>query len=183
ELIRNLARKLDKPVIIDGDGITAISKDLDSIRGRRNPTVLTPHPGEMARMTGRKVDEVQNNIELLRKTCEDLNAYIVLKGAHSLIGYPDGRVYINMSGNSGMATAGSGDVLTGTIAALYCLGLNIGDAVRTGVFIHGLAGDIAAEKMGEDGMTSVDIMNCLPDAMRMLRTDLNIMRRYMPEVI
>ncbi|MGY0287296.1 MAG: NAD(P)H-hydrate dehydratase [Candidatus Methanodesulfokora washburnensis] len=184
ELMRNLARKLEKPVIIDGDGLTAISMDLSSIKGRKNPTVLTPHLGEMARLTGKRIEEVQNNIDLLRKACEDLNAYIVLKGAHSLIGYPDGRVYINMSGNPGMATAGSGDVLTGTIAALYCLGLEIGDAVRTGVFVHGLAGDIAAEKIGEDGMTSVDIMNYLPDAMRMLRSDLSkIMRRYMPEVI
>jgi NAD(P)H-hydrate epimerase len=131
----------------------------------------------MVRITGRdKSDIEKHRVEVLRDSVRRLNASIVLKGAHSLTGFPDGSVYINVSGatsgNSGMATAGSGDVLNGTIAAMYCLGLDFREAVRTGVFIHGLAGDFAAQKKGPDGMTAKDILDNLPNAVLHYRENL-----------
>ncbi|MDH4188477.1 MAG: NAD(P)H-hydrate dehydratase [Nitrospira sp.] len=170
ELVRKIAPKIDKPLIIDGDGITAIAEDPGRIRKRQAPTILTPHLGEMSRITKMEISEIsKNRIDVLQRTAKELNAIIILKGAHSLIGYPDGTVFINLSGNSGMATAGSGDILTGTIAAMYGLGLPLEDAVRMGVFIHGFSGDVAAVDKGEDGITAQDILDYLPETVKLFR--------------
>jgi NAD(P)H-hydrate epimerase len=169
-LVRELAREIKKPLLIDGDGITAISKDIEVIKERGVETILTPHSGEMARITKMDAKEVdRNKIDVLQKTVGELGSIIVLKGAHSLIGYPDGRVFINPSGNPGMATAGSGDTLTGTIAAMFGLGLNLEEAVRIGVFIHGLSGGLAAREKGEDGITAQDLLDFLPLAVKYYR--------------
>ena len=171
-LVRELSVEISKPLLIDGDGITAIASDPECIKNRKAPTILTPHLGEMARITGKKTEEISiDKINTLQNTARELNATIVLKGAHSLIGYPDQRVFINLSGNPGMATAGSGDVLTGTIAAMYGIGYPVNEAVRTGVFLHGFAGDLAAGIKGEDGLIAGDIMDRLPAAMKAFREE------------
>ena len=132
-------------------------------------------------MSVRKIDE--DKIHVLQQTAAALNAVVVLKGAHSLIGLPDERVLINLTGNSGMATAGSGDVLTGTIAAMHGLGLSIAEATAKGVFIHGLSGDLAAQKKGEDGITAQDILDGLPQAVKADREGLGqtFRERYFAE--
>jgi NAD(P)H-hydrate epimerase len=171
QLVRELTAAIERPLLLDGDGLTAVCDDLDLVRQRQAPTILTPHPGEMARLTGRGVADIEaDRIGALQQATADLNAIIVLKGAHTLIGTPDGRVFINLSGNSGMGSAGSGDVLTGTIAAMFCLGLPLVEAVCKGVFLHGAAGDLAALQRGEDGMTAQDLLEHLPLALKAERT-------------
>ena len=184
-LVRALVAQAETPLLLDGDGLTAAVQDLDCIRRRTAPTALTPHLGEMARLTGRPIAEIEADpIGTLRSLCTDLHAIVVMKGAHSLIGCPDGRVYLNLSGNSGMATAGSGDVLTGGIAAMAGLGLPFEDAVRMGVFVHGLAGDLAAAAIGADGMTASDVLACLPAAVKAARRPDSLPSRYFaPEVM
>jgi len=171
-MIRKLILRIEKPILIDGDGITALAKDLNILKKRTQTTILTPHPGEMSRICGGSLEQISNNrVDILQELCRELNAIIVLKGAHSLIGYPDSRIFINLSGNPGMATAGSGDVLTGTIAAMYGLGLKMEEAVRVAVFIHGFAGDLAVQDIGQDGVVAGDIMAYLPAALKAYRQD------------
>jgi len=173
KLVKELAGRINKPILLDGDGITAISADAGILKKRKNAVILTPHIGEMARLADKKVSDIEENrIEILREAAGNLNSMIALKGAHTLIGLKDGRVYFNLTGNPGMATAGSGDVLTGTVAALFGLGLGTEDALRMGVFVHGLAGDIAAQNIGQDGIIAGDIMDALPLAMRRFRDEL-----------
>jgi len=181
-LTRELTAELKTPLLIDGDGLTAVSSNTSCVINRNNATVLTPHPGEMAKLTGLPVSSVlENPISIVRDVSKKLRSTIVLKGARSIIGYPDGSVFMNLTGNSGMGTAGSGDVLTGTVAAMYCLGLPFKDAVRKAVFIHGVAGDIAAGLKGEDGITAGDILECLPAAVKLDRESKegDIERRYL----
>lgn len=167
QLVRELTTYINKPLLIDGDGISALTEDLDLIKQRKAPTILTPHLGEMARLTGKTMPYISSHkIKVLQEAAGELGAILAMKGAHSLIGTPDARVFINLSGNPGMATAGSGDVLTGAIAAMFGLGLPIEEAVRKGVFIHGLAGDLAADDKGEDGITASDILEYLPPALK-----------------
>jgi NAD(P)H-hydrate epimerase len=176
QLVRELAKEIDCPLLIDGDGITAIAKETETLTERKEPTILTPHIGEMARIVGIDRTAIEKDrVNILQETTKKLNTIIVLKGPHTLIGYPDGRVFINLSGDTdgkaGMAKAGSGDVLNGTIAAMYGLGLGLQDAVRTGVFIHSLAGDLAAKEKGSDGMTAQDILDYLPIAVKHYRNN------------
>ena len=173
-LVQNLVRKIQKPLLIDGDGLSAISETPGILAKRNQASILTPHLGEMSRLTGRSTAEIkEETFTILCQTAKILKAHIVLKGANTLIASPDGQIEINLSGNSGMGTAGSGDVLSGTIAAMFGLGLDIHEAVKKGVFLHGLAGDLAAEAIGEDGMTAQDILEYLPKAIKIDRNGLN----------
>jgi hydroxyethylthiazole kinase-like uncharacterized protein yjeF len=174
QLSRELAREIIKPLLLDGDGIRALSSDWQVIRERKAVTVLMADLGTLSRITNIGLREIEvNRIETLQRTARELNAIIVLKDIRSLIGYPDGRVFINLSGNHAMGTVGSGDALTGTVAAMFGLGLPAEDAVRKGVFIHGLSGDLAAEDKREDGLTAHDILDYLPLAVKMDREGLN----------
>jgi NAD(P)H-hydrate epimerase len=170
KLVRELTAEVEIPVLVDGDGLTAIAPDLDILKSRPAPTVLTPHPGEMARLCNTSISQIESErLDLIRSKSREWNSIVVLKGAHTQIALPDGRVYINLSGNAGMATAGSGDVLTGIIAAMFGTGDEFTEAVRLGVFIHGFAGDLSADRLGEDGIIAGDIMNHIPYALKELR--------------
>jgi len=176
ELVRSLITKIKKPLLLDGDGLTALKDNLDILKKRKNLTVLTPHPAEFTRLFGGKIKETKTNrVQITKEKAAEYGCFIVFKGANSLIGCPDGEVFINLTGNPGMATAGSGDVLTGIIAAMFKVvpgntEKNIfKNAVRTGVLIHGLAGDLAAAKKGEDGITATDILNSIPEAIKRYR--------------
>ncbi len=185
ELARELFKKVDIPVILDGDGLYILREEPEIVKNRGGETVLTPHRAEFSKIFRVSMEMLEGSaVEMVREIAQENRCYIVYKGAHTQIATPDGEVFINMSGNPGMATAGSGDVLNGVIAAMYGLGLRMRDAVKNGVFIHGLAGDLAAEELGMDGMTSWDILEKLPKAVKMLRESREeVVERYLPEVV
>ncbi len=133
----------------------------------RNTAVVTPHPGEMARLIGVSTEQVQKNrLSVARQFAVEWNVVTVLKGYRTVVACPDETVYINMTGNPGMATAGAGDVLTGIITGLSGQGMELSQAAVAGIYLHGLAGDKAAEELGEYGLTATDILNRIPWAIK-----------------
>jgi len=164
-LVRFLITGTSKPLIIDADGLNALAGQTDLLSGLNRPLVLTPHPGEFARLTGTSIADVQaGRVERAAALAAlSVPLVVVLKGAGTVVS--DGRrYYINTSGNPGMATAGAGDVLAGVIAALIGQKLPAFEAAQLGVFIHGLAGDVARDQNGEIGLIAGDIVDALPDA-------------------
>ena len=170
KLIRALVPRLEVPVVLDADGINAFAGEAGSLSGRRRPLVLTPHPGEMARLLGMTTAEVQSDrVGLARAFARRHACCLVLKGHRSLIATPGGRVLVNPTGNPGMATGGSGDVLAGLLAGLLAQGIEAENAVKIGVYLHGLAGDLAAAEVGEMPLIARDILARFPAALARLQ--------------
>ncbi|MBI2526176.1 MAG: NAD(P)H-hydrate dehydratase [Candidatus Rokubacteria bacterium] len=166
-LVRELLRELPKPMVVDADGLTALAGASELLEGAAGPRLLTPHPGEMARMLGVPVSQVQaDRIEMVRVFCARRRVWAVLKGAGSVIGAPDGDVFVNPTGNPGMATGGSGDVLTGMVGAFLARGLDPLAALQSAVYLHGLAGDLACARWGEEGLIAGDIIEAIPGTLR-----------------
>jgi NAD(P)H-hydrate epimerase len=163
--VRLLALSARRAAVIDADGLNALALDHDSVLGLREaaaPRILTPHPGEAARLLGLTARDVQaDRLSAVRTLAERTGAVVVLKGDRTLVARPNGTVAVNATGNAGMATAGSGDVLTGVIAAFLARGLDPFDAARLAVFVHGDAGDRAAARRGADGMIASDLLDDL----------------------
>jgi len=169
ELARALVLEVDRPLVADADALSALAGHLDVLLRAAGPRALTPHPGEMARMLGSSVDAVQTDrLEVTRRFCREHRVALVLKGAGSVIGGPDGGVAVNPTGNPGMAKGGSGDVLTGVVGALLARGVEPPGALEAGCYLHGLAGDVAARERGEIAMIASDIIESLPAALREL---------------
>ncbi len=167
EFLYETLKNCPVPIVADADGITLIAQNLQILKELKAPIVLTPHPGEMSRLIGRTGEDVQKNrIGVARDFSSMYNVYTVLKGARTVISTPDGRVFINPTGNAGMASGGMGDVLTGIIGGFLAQGYSPEDACVLGVFSHGLAGDFVARKRGEAGIIAGDVANSLPETLR-----------------
>ncbi len=173
--VRQLVAQVDKPTVIDADGLIALAGHNEILRRRKSLTVLTPHPGEMAALLRTTTEAVQQDrIGVALRAANEFNSIVVLKGARTITASPDGTMFVNPTGNAGMATGGSGDVLTGMIAALIAQTIirqssapasqSLTEAVAAAVFLHGLAGDIASWEKGEVSLIAGDLLDHLPRA-------------------
>ncbi len=166
-LIGELLPLIQCPLVLDADALNALSSHKNWLKMLQPETVLTPHPKEMSRLTGISTPQIQNNrIATATKFATDHSVTVVLKGSPSLIAFADGSVVINSTGNAGMATGGSGDVLTGIIAGLMAQGLPSKQATLVGVYIHGQAGDQFAETESQTTLIAGDLLRCLPETLR-----------------
>ncbi|MCG0276449.1 MAG: NAD(P)H-hydrate dehydratase [Thermosediminibacteraceae bacterium] len=169
EFVKKFISECQRPMVIDADGLNALSKNPDVLKEAKAHVVITPHPGEMARLLSMDTSKVQENRwETAKKSCESFQCTVVLKGARTLVASPGNPVLINPTGNPGMATGGSGDVLTGMISAFIARGLSAFEAAAAGVFLHGLAGDIASRKKGEIPLIAGDIIDHISEAFKFL---------------
>ena len=169
-LVREIVKGASHPIVLDADGINAFAGRSSELRGDDRVLILTPHPGEMARLVSRPGVVVTNaqiqadRVRTARSFAVEHACYLVLKGHHTVIAGPDGEVWVNPTGNPGMATAGSGDVLTGVVAGLLAQGISPMEASLLGVYVHGLAGDLAAADRGEISLMARDVIEYLPEA-------------------
>ncbi len=171
DFIRQAVNRYSVPIVLDADGLNAFAGCIETLVTADRVRVLTPHPGEFARLTGLKVSEIlRRRVEVAREFTQRHGVYLVLKGYRTVIAAPDGQVWVNPTGNPGMATGGSGDVLTGILASLLAQYPKrpVTSVMVAGVYLHGLAGDEAAREKGEVSLMAGDIIECLPAAFREL---------------
>jgi len=166
QFMRTFLEKQTLPIVLDADGLNSFAGAAEHLHGKLRPLVVTPHPGEMARLTGKSVVEIQmDRVGTARKFAQEHVCYVVLKGANTVVAEPSGKVWINTTGNPGMATAGTGDVLTGVIAGLMAQFPRwVAECVIAAVHIHGLAGDLARDDFGEKSLVATDLLGTLPAA-------------------
>jgi len=165
--VRNLIPALAVPLVIDADGLNALAGSVAILKKAKAPVVVTPHPGEMARLTNASAADVQQNrIGAASAFAKTYRVTVVLKGAGTIVASPAGQVFVNSTGNPGMATGGTGDALTGMIASLLAQGHPAEQAACLGVYLHGLAGDLAAGERGEAGMIAGDLIERIPQAIK-----------------
>jgi NAD(P)H-hydrate epimerase len=169
--VHAIVRRAPCPVVLDADALNAYAGSAKMLRGSERMLVLTPHPGEMARLTGRSVQQIQSHrTHIARDFAGEHGCILVLKGFRTVIAYPTGEVWISATGNPGLATGGTGDILTGMIAGTIAqFPQRIEEAVRAAVYLHGLAGDAAAARQGEEAMTATDLLRFIPAAFRRMR--------------
>ena len=165
---RKIIQNIKAPLVVDADSIFALKGHTGILNKRKSLTVLTPHTGEMSFLTGLSVKEINSDrLNIAKNFSKERNVALVLKGARTIIAFPDGKTWINQTGNAGMAKGGSGDVLTGMIVSFIGQKIEFGLAIRTAVYLHGLAGDLAKTEKGEISMTPTDLIKRLPEAFRM----------------
>ena len=171
QLVRQLLPRVTKPCVVDADGLNAVAEEPQVLKRLSLPVILTPHPGEMARLIRQSSQDVQRDRERTAKEfATHFGVVVALKGYRTVVADVDGEVYVNDTGNPGMASGGCGDVLTGMIAGLLGQGLSLFDAARLGVYLHGLAGDLAAAKQGQVGLIASDLLDTIPLAIRQYQT-------------
>ena len=171
ELVRGLIPKLTIPAVIDADGLNNLAENPSLLKKASVPLVLTPHPGEFARLTGRTTQEVlEGRLEIVPRFAREHGLYLVLKGYRTLIAAPDGRVFVNPTGNPGMATGGSGDVLSGMIASFIGQEPDFLAAILAAIYLHGLSGDLAAARLSERALIAGDLIRFLPPAIKSLES-------------
>jgi ADP-dependent NAD(P)H-hydrate dehydratase / NAD(P)H-hydrate epimerase len=168
ELVRALVAKLRMPMVVDADGLNAFDGRTDELNGKGRTLVITPHPGEMARLAGISIPDVQKDrLGVARKFAHEHELIVVLKGHRTLVVRPDGEAWVNTTGNPGMATGGTGDILTGMVAGMVAQNpKNAFEAVLAAVHLHGLAGDVMREGVGEHSLVATDLLLGLPEAFR-----------------
>lgn len=169
-LVRHLVLQAGLPVVLDADGLNAFVGKQALLKKIKSPAILTPHPGEFKRLFGGVLSH-QESVRRQRalETAKKYKVFLILKGHHTVAASPSGKIYVNHTGNPGMATGGTGDVLTGMIAAFLGQGFEIWDALRFALFFHGLAGDLAAKKLGEASLAAGDLLIYLPKAIKGIR--------------
>ena len=169
KLVHRIIKESPVTIVIDADGLNNLAGNTEILKKAKAPLILTPHPGEMARLIDSTADSVQKDrITCARKFAKKFNVHIILKGAKTIIAHPEGNIFINPTGNPGMASGGMGVVLTGIIAGLVAQGFSPESAAHTGVYLHGAAADMLAENIGPFGYLATEVMNAIPGQIKLI---------------
>jgi len=169
KLVHRIIKESPVTIVLDADGLNNIAGSTEILKKTKAPLILTPHPGEMARLMDSTAGSIlKNRINCAREFAQEFNVHLVLKGARTIIAHPDGNIFINPTGNPGMASGGMGDVLTGIIAGLAAQDLSPESATHAGVYLHGAAADTLAKKIGPFGYLATEVMNAIPSQIKLL---------------